>query len=210
MAHYDGALAWARLILEEESPLTGAGDNHAPSLLFPMEAVFEAFVAKHLARQLGQGLALRTQARNLSLVKHLEKDWFRLNPDLLVHASKVNKSVLDTKWKLIDSQRATGSDKYGLDQGDFYQLLAYGQNYLDGLGEVVLIYPKTEAIHKALPVFEFPKSSGLRLWVLPFCLRDKRLLLPPCGSLDAYFVPMPPVDRMPSEVANEPKEATLV
>lgn len=43
------------------------------------------------------------------------------------------------------------------------------------------------SFNEALPVFEFPKSSGLRLWVLPFCLKDKRLLLPPCGSLDALF-----------------------
>lgn len=189
MAHYDGSLAWARLILEDESPLTGAGGHRAPSLLFPMEAVFEAFVAKHFAWQLEQGLTLRTQARSLSLVRHLEKDWFRLKPDLLVQASKVNRLVLDTKWKLIDSQQATGSNKYGLDQGDFYQLHAYGQNYLDGDGDVVLIYPKTDAFNKALPVFEFPKSAGLRLWVLPFCLREKQLLLPPCGSLDVCFDP---------------------
>ncbi|HHV48705.1 MAG TPA: McrC family protein [Rhodocyclaceae bacterium] len=188
MAHYDGALAWARLILEDESPLTGAGGHRAPSLLFPMETVFEAFVAKHLARQLGHGLTLRTQARSLSLVRHLEKDWFRLKPDLLVLASKVNRLVLDAKWKLIDSQQATSSEKYGLEQGDFYQLHAYGQNYLDGDGAVVLIYPRTDAFNKALPVFEFPKAPGLRLWVLPFCLKKKCLLLPPCGSLDAFFV----------------------
>lgn len=153
-----------------------------------MEAVFEAFVAKHLARQLGQGFTLRTQASSLYLVRHLEQNWFRLKPDLLVQASKVSRVVLDTKWKLIDGQQATGSDKYGLDQGDFYQLHAYGQNYLDGQGDVVLIYPKTDALHKALPVFEFPKSSGLRLWVLPFCLKDKRLLLPECSRLDAFFL----------------------
>jgi 5-methylcytosine-specific restriction enzyme subunit McrC len=192
MAHYDGALAWARLILEDESPLTGAGGHRAPSLLFPMEAVFEAFVAKHLARQLGQGFTLHTQARSLSLVRHLEKDWFRLKPDLLVQASKVNRLVLDTKWKLIDNQKATSSEKYGLDQGDFYQLHAYGQNYLEGNGDVVLIYPKTDAFHKALPVFEFPKSAGLRLWVLPFCLKDKRLLLPEFGSLGTLFTTIDP------------------
>ena len=56
------------------------------------------------------------------------------------------------------------------------------------LNAAVLIYPKTDAFHKALPVFEFPKASGLRLWVLPFCLKKKCLLLPPCGSLDAFFV----------------------
>ena len=187
MAHYDEALAWARLILEDESPLTGRGGHLAPSLLFPMEAVFEAFVAKHLAQQLGHGFTLRTQARSLSLVRHLDKDWFRLKPDLLVQASKLNRLVLDSKWKLIDSQQATGSDKYGLDQGDFYQLLAYGQNYLDGEGDVVLIYPKTDVFYNALPVFEFPKSPQMRLWVLPFCLRKKRLLLPPCGSLGAVL-----------------------
>jgi 5-methylcytosine-specific restriction enzyme subunit McrC len=165
-----------------------------------MEAVFEAFVAKHLAKQLTQGFTLRTQARSLSLVRHLEQNWFRLKPDLLVQVSKINRLVLDTKWKLIDGQQATGSDKYGLDQGDFYQLHAYGQNYLDGQGDVVLIYPKTDAFSKALPVFEFPKSSGLRLWVLPFCLREKRLLLPQCGSLDTILALTLPAQKESHEL----------
>ena len=188
MAHYAGALAWARLILEDETPLTGVGSHSAPSLLFPMEAVFEAFVAKHLAKQLKQEFTIRTQARSLSLVRHLEKDWFHLIPDLLVQKSKVNLLVLDTKWKLIDEKKTKGSEKYGLSQGDFYQLHAYGQNYLDGNGNIVLIYPKTDTFNKPLPVFEFPKSPQLRLWVLPFCLKYKQLLLPPCGSLDKVFL----------------------
>lgn len=210
MAHYEGALAWARLILEDESPLTGAGGHRAPSLLFPMEAVFEAFVAKHLARQLGQSFTLRTQAGSLSLVRHLEQNWFRLKPDLLVQASKANRLVLDSKWKLIDGQQATGSEKYGLDQGDFYQLHAYGQNYLDGQGDVVLIYPKTDAFNKALAVFEFPKSTGLRLWVLPLCLKDKRLLLPECGSLDLFFAPRFFLPKESQELTNQLQEAALI
>jgi 5-methylcytosine-specific restriction enzyme subunit McrC len=196
MGHYADALAWARLILQDESPLTGVGDHHAPSLLFPMEAVFEAFVAKHLVRQLAQPFTLKTQARSFSLVTHRGQDWFRLKPDLLVQASGANRLVLDTKWKLLDGRKATGADKYGLDQGDFYQLHAYGQSYLDGRGDVVLIYPRTDTFSETLPVFGFPKSAGLRLWVLPFCLKDKRLLLPPCGSLDALFV------RRDSSLAN--------
>ena len=35
MGHYADALAWARLILGDASPLTGAGGHRAPSLLFP-------------------------------------------------------------------------------------------------------------------------------------------------------------------------------
>jgi len=62
------------------------------------------------------------------------------------------------------------------------QLQAYGQSYLDGQGDVVLIYPKTDAFQHALPVFEFPKSEGLRLWVVPFCLASRQLQLLPDES----------------------------
>lgn len=48
---------------------------------------------------------------------------------------------------------------------------AYGQGFLDGQRDVVLIYPRTAVFDHPLPVFEFPKSEGLRLWVLPFRLR---------------------------------------
>src|SRR5690606_31246136 len=105
MIHYADALAWAKLILVEDSPLTGSGDHHAPSLLFPMEAVFEAFVAKHLARQLSPALNLKTQISNFSLVRHKEQNWFRLKPDLLIREKNKNLVVLDTKWKLIDSSK---------------------------------------------------------------------------------------------------------
>lgn len=189
MAHYDTAMAWARLILQDESPLTGTGQHPAPSLLFPMEAVFEAFVAKHLARQLNPDHVLRLQAHSLRLVRHKKQDWFQLKPDLLVQTSKSNHLVLDTKWKLVDAKKANSKEKYGLDQSDFYQLQAYGQSYLDGAGDVILIYPKTETFSQPLAVFDFPKSPGLRLWVLPFCLHTKQMLLPPCGSLAPFFSP---------------------
>ena len=210
MGHYADALAWARLILGDESPLTGAGGHRAPSLLFPMEAVFEAYVAKHLARQLAHPFTLKTQARSFSLVTHLGQDWFRLKPDLLVQESSANRLILDTKWKLLDDKKATGSDKYGLDQDDFYQLHAYGQSYLDGQGDVVLIYPRTDAFDKALPVFAFPKSSGLRLWVLPFCLVERVLILPPCGSLDAFFAARSHLESARPEPAGQSEEVALI
>ena len=181
------ARAWARLILEEESPLTGLGGHHAPSLLFPMEAVFEAFVAKHLARQLALPFHLKTQARSFSLVRHQGQNWFRLKPDLLVRESAIDRLVLDTKWKLIEDKKANGTDKYGLAQADFYQLHAYGQSYLDGEGDVVLIYPRTDSFRQPLPVFSFPKTSSLNLWVLPFCLKSKTLLVPSHSVLAKFF-----------------------
>ncbi|KVR14074.1 2-keto-D-gluconate dehydrogenase [Burkholderia ubonensis] len=178
MSYYNDALAWARLILDEESPLTGIGGHRAPSLLFPMEAVFEAFVAKHLANQLAGPLFLKTQARSHHLVRHCGQDWFRLKPDLLVRDAGRDVFVLDTKWKLLDGLKSNGKDKYGLAQSDFYQLQAYGQSYLEGEGDVALVFPRTDWFDEPLPVFEFRATVGLRLWVLPFCLKTRRLIVP--------------------------------
>lgn len=201
MGYYADALAWARLILNEESPLTGTGGHRAPSLLFPMESVFEAFVAEHLARQLARPLILKTQARSHHLVRHREQNWFRLKPDLLIRESRRDTLVLDTKWKLLDGSKANGTDKYGLSQGDFYQLQAYGQSYLDGQGDVVLIYPMTAAFDRPLPVFEFPKSEGLRLWVLPFCLTSRRLAIPRCAPFADAFADSGAVEADDTELS---------
>ena len=180
MGYYTDALAWARLILNEESPLTGAGRHIAPSLLFQMEAVFEAYVKKHLAKQLCGDYVLKTQASSQHLVAHEEQQWFRLKPDLLVKHGKSKNTclVLDTKWKLLDAAKKNGREKYQLSQADFYQLYAYGHHYLDGAGDIVLIYPKTDAFTDPLPVFDFPKTPEMRLWVLPFCLKRRHLMLP--------------------------------
>lgn len=176
MEYYTDALAWARLILNEEAPLTGIGGHRAPSLLFPMEAVFEAFVAKYLAMQLARPLILKAQPRSQYLVRHRGQNWFRLKPDLLVTEGGRNSYVLDTKWKAVEESRTNGNEKYGISQDDVYQMQAYGQGYLDGHGDVVLVYPRTCAFSQPLPVFEFPKMPGLRLWVMPFCITSKRLL----------------------------------
>lgn len=188
MGYYESALDWAKLILQGLSPITGMGRHHAPSLLFPMEAVFEAYVEKHLARQLRADFFLKAQASSQHLVEHDDQRWFRLKPDLLVKQKQITRLVLDTKWKLLDAAKKNGREKYQLSQADFYQLYAYGHHYLDGTGDIVLIYPKTDAFTEPLPVFEFPKAIGMRLWVLPFCLKERCLKLPDSLQLQSVFV----------------------
>jgi len=69
---------------------------------------------------------------------------------------------------------------------------------------------QSPVVNKALPVFEFPKSSGLRLWVLPFCLNDKRLLLPSCGSLHEFLAPMSSIPKVFHKLDNQPQEAAQI
>ncbi|MDE1311364.1 McrC family protein [Vibrio aestuarianus] len=178
MSHYQTPLAWAKLILEGFSPQTMRGDHRAISLLFPMEKVFEDYVAKVLAKQLKPELSLKTQAQSKHLVTHNDSAWFKLKPDLLIEKAGEVISVLDTKWKLIDPTKANGTDKYGLSQSDFYQMFAYGNHYFDQAVTkryMFLIYPAHAGFKQAIEhSFDFSTQAGnpLTLWVVPFVIGE--------------------------------------
>lgn len=134
-----------------------------------MERLFERYVAVCLRRSLAEGADLRIHPSTHHLCEHKGEPMFGLEPDLLIDRG-ADRWILDTKWKLIDSDDR--KNNYGLKQSDFYQLFAYGHTYLRGRdnGKLVLIYPKRGAFEKPLPVFKF--SEELTLWVLPFDLEQ--------------------------------------
>ncbi|UOB74136.1 McrC family protein [Pseudoalteromonas sp. APM04] len=169
MRHYDVPLSWARLILEGYSPQSMLGENNAYSLLFPMEAVFENFVAKYLKQRVTNPQKLSSQVQSKSLVTYGDRSYFRLKPDLCLKDLAGLTAVLDTKWKLINQNKKLGKDKFGLSQGDFYQMLGYGYKYLNCEGDLVLIYPKTDNFEQALTNdFYYDKEQKLKLKVVPF------------------------------------------
>lgn len=169
MKHYDNPIKWAKLILDGFSPQSMRGTHHAYSLLFPMEAVFESFVAKYLAKNLPASVTLSTQIQKESLVTYDTQRYFRLKPDLYLMHGEASTIVMDTKWKLIDQSKSAGADKFGLSQTDFYQMLSYGFKYLNCEGLLVLIYPRTETFQKPFEhYFAYDEEHKLRLKVLPF------------------------------------------
>lgn len=181
MAHYQPVKAWCELIIQQETPLAVAGTSRGMSLLFPMEKLFESYVAASLRDGLHPDATLRTQLAGQHLCTQGERPVFRLKPDLVVeHGSK--RWVLDTKWKRLDSDLA--GKNFGLSQADFYQMFAYGHKYLPGQGDLVLIYPRRSRFREALPAFEY--APGLRLWVVPFDLEVGRLF-----CQDALGLPLP-------------------
>lgn len=169
MKHYEAPVSWARLILEGFSPQSMLGSHNAFSLLFPMEAVFENFVAKYLHQRVPHPLKLSAQVQSKSLVNYGDKKYFRLKPDLYLSSLNDQNTVMDTKWKLIDQNKTAGKDKFGLSQDDFYQMLGYGYKYLNGEGDLVLIYPKTASFEKPLEhSFNYDEQNKLKLRVVPF------------------------------------------
>lgn len=171
MAHYQAVKPWCELVLSRQMPFSVVGKWHGTSLMFPMEKLFERYVAARLQLDLAAGARLTAQASRQSLCEHDGATMFQLRPDLLIE-HEGERWVLDTKWKLLDAGNKAGA--YGLSQADFYQLYAYGQKYLAGKGELALIYPRRQAFQHPLPAFRF--SADLSLWVLPFDLELARLV----------------------------------
>lgn len=169
LAHYWPTRPWCELILSGQTPLSVLGEWHGTSLLFPMERLFERYVEACLRRTLPFDAKLTPTASSKHLCVHRDENWFQLKPDFLLQQGSV-RWVLDTKWKRLDSSLGNTKDKYGLSQEDFYQLFAYGQRYLDGKGDVFLVYPKTATFCESLPMFRY--SDDLRLWVMPFDLEQ--------------------------------------
>lgn len=173
MVHYEAVRPWCELILGQQMPLSVAGNWRGISMLFPMEKLFERYVESALRRALAPDAVLKAQAASEYLCTYLDRGFFQLRPDMLVKQGG-RRWVLDAKWKRLDG--ADADHRYGLAQSDFYQLLAYGQKYLDGAGELILVYPRTGKFFAPLGPFVF--SSALHLWAIPFDLETQRFEFP--------------------------------
>lgn len=174
MERYQAIKPWCELVLGQGMPLALKGDSLGVSLLFPMEKLFESYVTRALRKQMASGFMLHAQPRQYSLAKHDGHPMFQLKPDLVVRDTKGSAvTVLDCKWKRVD--QAQRDRKYNIPQSDMYQMLAYGCTYLQGKGEMYLVYPRWEQFQAALPAFELPQS--LRMHVVPFDLNSDKLLL---------------------------------
>lgn len=170
---------WCQLILEKLNPSFQHGKRRGIALLFPMEQLFENYLGQCLKAQLLPDFALKEQAAKHKLLTHqplgtLKKQrWFSLMPDYVI--TKIDYcAVLDAKWKLLDETLATTQFKYNISQSDLYQVIAYGLKYMDGEGNIMLIYPRHAGFTKPLPKFDF--DIKLRVWCVPFDIHTGKLI----------------------------------
>jgi 5-methylcytosine-specific restriction enzyme subunit McrC len=172
-AHYRAIRPWCQLVLRKLNPIATAGAYNAPSLLFPMERLFEAYVAALLHRSLPKSANVRLQVHFKSLCQFEGVELFQLRPDILVETDG-ERIVFDTKWK-----RAEGVEekKSGINQADMYQMFAYGHKYQSGRGDLCLVYPRTSAFSQAQGPFRF--SETMCAYAIPFDLRTGKAILPP-------------------------------
>ena len=132
---YELIMRWSRVFLLNKSFTTFTGTTNARALLFPMEKVFESYVAQQLRKVLTEtGWEISTQDKGYYLFDDPRQ--FALRPDIVLTRKNGTKVILDTKWKsLLDKPWMN----YGISQADMYQMYAYAKKY--HTSEIWLLYP---------------------------------------------------------------------
>ena len=165
---YTTALRWCEVFLSGKSFTSFAGSDVAYALLFPMETLFESYVAHLLRKQLnGAEYSVSTQDKRFHLFDEPGKR-FLIKPDIVVKRNSDQVVfVLDTKWKLLSENKPN----YGISQADMYQMYAYQKKY--GAEKIILLYPTTTDIASKKQI-RFKSDDGVKIEVRFIDLFDAR------------------------------------
>ena len=145
---YEMILQWSKVFLFNQSFSTFTGRSQSWALLFPMETVFESYVAQELRKACADtSWTISVQDREQWLFDYPNHK-FRLKPDIVIRKDDGSQIILDTKWKsLTDNERMN----YGISQSDMYQMYAYSKKYARAGGDspdVWLLYPVNSEMRK--------------------------------------------------------------
>ncbi|MBR3638841.1 MAG: McrC family protein [Lachnospiraceae bacterium] len=136
MKDYERLVKWSKVFLLNKSFKTFKGNTEARALLFPMEKIFEEYVAKELKKVIKGNWTLSAQDSRFYLFD--EPKIFKLRPDIVLKNKNGAVIVMDTKWKkLVNDSRCN----YGIAQADMYQMYAYSKKY--NSTDIWLLYPES-------------------------------------------------------------------
>lgn len=142
MKNYENLMRWSKVFLYDKSFTSFSGKTEARALLFPMEKLFEAYVAKELGKIISSEWSLSTQDTGFYLFDNPEI--FRLRPDLVLRNKDGRVIVLDTKWKKLNSDE---KKNYGISQADMYQMYAYSKKYK--ASDIWVLYPENKDMNNS-------------------------------------------------------------
>lgn len=170
LVNYGNLISWSEIFLRNKSFMSFHGNTINQAILFPMEKLFENYIAS-LVKKYCKDIKVRTQDRRFSLLgQKIHSDdhsyslkKFQLKPDIVINDNQI---ILDTKWKVLD----VNSSRAGIQESDIYQMHAYGRGYKDeseGLfPRLGLIYPKCDTFIVKLPQMRY--GQEVLLDVVPF------------------------------------------
>ena len=139
--YYETLLIWCKVFLKGKSFTSFAGSEIAYALLFPMETLFESYIAKQLKKQLDSNKYTVSVQHSVKYLFDVPRK-FSLRPDIVVtRKNDGTVFIMDTKWKRLNNNP---SSNYGISQSDMYQMYAYQKKYGSKAKSVTLLYPLAE------------------------------------------------------------------
>ena len=150
---YEMLMQWSKVFLMNKSFTTFSGSTTSRALLFPMESVYESYVAQQMKKLFRpDGWDISTQDKGHYLFMNPRKK-FALRPDIVLTKDD-HTVIMDTKWKnLINDERKN----YGISQSDMYQMYAYSKKYKTS--EIWLLYPINDEMRNSKPI-KFDSEDG--------------------------------------------------
>ncbi len=123
---YEWIIEWSKVFLKNNSFTNFSGLSKSKALLFPMDILFESFIAKHIKDNFSNAFDVSVQDSNYHLLNFGKDEKFAIRPDLVLRNDK-QIVILDTKWKVLSETKKN----FGIDQSDMYQMYAYYKKYFD-------------------------------------------------------------------------------
>ena len=150
---YEMLMQWSKVFLMNKSFTTFSGSTTSRALLFPMESVYESYIAQQMKKLFRpDGWDISTQDKGHYLFMNPRKQ-FALRPDIVLTKDD-HTIILDTKWKnLINNERKN----YGISQSDMYQMYAYSKKYKTS--EIWLLYPINDEMRDS-KLIKFDSGDG--------------------------------------------------
>ncbi|QPH86404.1 McrC family protein [Campylobacter concisus] len=144
--HYEQALLWSKIFLQNKSFSPYRGSDVAFALLFDMNTLFESYVGNFIKKKLPYTIL---QHRGKYLIEEPKRD-FWLKPDIFLK----DKFIADAKWKIVKSRD-------DISQADLYQLYAYGKKY--ECGRLYLVYPRISGVDQKAMKFKYENNMWLNV-----------------------------------------------
>ncbi len=160
---YEQVLKLCRVFLRKKSFTMYSGASDVVALMFPMETLFERYIAKEMQKSIGRGWKLYPQSEGKT--EYLfDENRFLLRPDVLLENGN-KKIIIDTKWKKLNPHDKNNS----ISQADMYQMYAYHTRFPE-VQEVVLLYPFYEEVKELKEIVYSIVDMGVKIHIAFFDL----------------------------------------
>ena len=174
--NYGNLIIWSEIFLKNKSFTNFHGNSINQAVLFPMEKLFESYIAFLLKKYCDSDIIDAQDKRYCLISQHSDKkdlnyslNKFSLKPDIVINSHEI---IIDTKWKILN----VNSKKYDIKESDIYQMHAYGKRYQEGnkdntVPRLGLIYPRNPNFQEKL--FQMRYGQDLLLDIIPFNFGNK-------------------------------------